>query len=135
MRKGLIGLVALVALVSMSCSHDPVGIGTTRGEWTLETVNGQSLPYTMSGSGANKTELMSDVLMLYEGFTYDETVTLRTTVNGQATTTTTKKPGPYGISLGAMVFSFNDGTPSKTATVEGNKMTFSEANFVRVFTK
>lgn len=89
----------------------------------------------MSGSGANKTELVSDILMLYEGFTYDETIQTRTTVNGQATTTTTREPGPYSISLGALVFSNNKGLPAKTGTVEGNKLTIPESNFVRVFTK
>ena len=132
MRRTLIGLSVLIAL---GCFSEPVGIRTTRGEWLLEKVNGAPLPYTLSGSGANKTELISDRLFLYEGFTYDETVEIRTTVNGQATTSKTTKPGPYTISQGAMVFSFNDGTPSKTATVEGNKMTFGEPNFVRVFTK
>jgi hypothetical protein len=132
MRKAAI--LILVGL-SIACFSEPVGIRTTRGEWLLEKVNGQPLPFVLSGSGANKTELISDRLFLYEGFTYDETVEIRTTVNGQATTTKTTKPGPYGLSQGAMVFMFNDGTPSKTATVEGNKMTFGEPDFVRIFTK
>lgn len=132
MRKAILGVLLLS---SSACLNEPVGIGTTRGEWLLETVNGAPLPFTLSGSGANKTELISDRLFLHEGFTYDETVEIRTTVDGQATTTKTVKPGPYAISQGAMIFMFNDGTPNKTATVEGNKMTFGELNFVRVFTK
>lgn len=129
-------LVLLVCvLAGLGCFSEPVGIRTTRGEWLLEKVNGQPLPYTLSGSGANKTELVSDRLFLYEGFTYDETIEIRTTVNGQATTTQTLKPGPYTLSQGALVFMFNDGTPSKTATVQGNKMTIGEPDFVRVFTK
>ena len=130
-----IATMLLLLLVSGACLNEPVGLGTTVGRWTLQSVNDKPLPFTMSGSGADKTELVSDVLMLYEGFTYDETVTLRTTVNGQATTTTTRKPGPYSLSLGALTFSFNDGTPSKVANVNGNKMTFFEPGFVRVFTK
>lgn len=132
MRKTAI--VFLVG-ISIACFNEPVGIGTTRGEWLLEKVNGQPLPFTLSGSGANKTELISDRLFLYEGFTYDETVEIRTTVNGQATTAKTIKPGPYAISQGAMVFMFNDGTPNKIATVEGNKLTFGEPNFFRIFAK
>lgn len=132
MRRTAVGLAVLF---SLACFSDTVGISTTRGQWTLESVNGAPLPFTMSGSGANKTELVSDILMLYEGFTYDETIQTRTTVNGQATTTTTKEPGPYGISLGALVFSNNKGLPAKTGTVEGNKLTIAESNFVRVFTK
>lgn len=128
-------VIAMLALSSLSCLNDPVGISTTVGKWTLESVNGQPLPYTMSGSGSNKTELISDVLMLYEGFTYDETIQLRTTVNGQATTTLTKEPGPYAISLGALVFQSNKGLPSKIGKVEGNRMTIAETGFVQVFTK
>jgi hypothetical protein len=131
------GRVFLSSLVfgALACSSEIAGITTTRGQWTLQTVNGQPLPFTISGSGSNKQELVADTLMLYEGFTYEETVAIRTTVNGQATVAITRKPGPYAISQGAMIFSFNDGTPSKTATVQGNKMTFGEYNFVRVFTK
>ncbi len=132
MRRTIFGLLALF---SAGCFNDPVGISTTRGEWTLESVNGARLPFTMSGSGANKTELVSDILMLYEGFTYDETIQTRTTVNGQETTTITKEPGPYGLSQGALVFQNNKGLPAKTGTVEGNKLTISEPNFIRIFTK
>ena len=128
-------ILAILLCLSTGCLDHPVGIGTLRGTWTLETVNGNALPYTMSGSGANKTELMSDVLNLHEGFTYDETIQVRSTVDGQVTTTSTTKPGPYFISLGSVVFASNDGTPNKTALVEGNKMTFTEPGIVRVFSK
>ena len=132
MRKLLLSAVILGAL---ACSGQPVGIRTTRGAWILEQVNGAPLPFTLSGSGANKTELISDSLFLYEGFTYDETIEIRTTVNGQATTTKTTKAGPYAVSQGALVFMFNDGTPSKAAKVDGNKMAIFEPDFVRIFTK
>lgn len=127
--------LALLVFAAVGCFSDPVGISTTRGEWKLETVNGNPLPFTLSGSGANKTELVSDVLFLYEGFTYDETITIRTTVNGEATNSTTKKGWSYSISLGALIFGNNEGLPSKYGKVDANKMTIAEPDFVRVFTK
>jgi hypothetical protein len=131
MRK----LLLFSVILALACSSEPVGLSTTRGEWVLEKVNGAPLPFTLSGSGANKTELMSDSLFLHEGFTYDETVEIRTTVNGQATTTKTTKAGPYAVAQGALVFMFNDGTPSKTAKFEGNKLIILEPALVRTFTK
>ena len=84
MRK----LIAALIFALIACDDGIVGSSTINGAYTLKKVNGASLPYTISGSGSNKTEIVSDVITLYEGFTYSQSLQTRITVNGQATNNT-----------------------------------------------
>ena len=126
---------ALIAL-SFACGESKVtDLHDIRGTWTLQTVNGAPLPYTTSGSGSNKTELVANTLTLYEGSTYSEMTQVRTTVNGQATTSTTTRDASYAIVMGGLVFNNNEGLPARNATLSGHTLTFTEAGFTRVFAK
>lgn len=64
-------LIAILMSSFLACSGDGIaGSSTVNGAYTLRSINGSSLPYTISGSGANKTEILDDVITLYEGGTY-----------------------------------------------------------------
>lgn len=130
MRSVIIGLVAAVTL---SCYNgDITGSSTTRGTYTLRTIAGSDLPFMMPGTG---TEILSDTLTLYEGFTYSETIVSRSTVNGQPVTTTTSRSGPYGINQGALVFGSNTGAPTRTATINANRMILLDGGLTYVYSK
>jgi hypothetical protein len=92
MRKALIGL----ALISVACMDDEVVGGTTlTGAYVLHTVNGSPLPATVAGSGDNRTEVVDDVITLFEGGNYAENGHLRVTENGQATDEIISEAGHY----------------------------------------
>ena len=131
MRKGRLVLIALLA----ACSSGVTGITTVTGNWTLRTVNDSSLPYTLPGSGATKTEVLDDVITLFEGFTYSETSHKRVTVNGQQSTETTIDTGVYSLFGTSITLTPNSGALARRGLIEGNTMTIVENGLVQDYKK
>ena len=128
--------MVFAGLVSLACFEDNiVGSPTVSGDYTLRTINGSSLPYTISGSGANKTEIVSDVITLFQGFTYSEAIVSRVTVNGQATNENKTKTGAFSLFGTSFILSSNDGSLERRGTMSGNTMTIVEPGKVSVLSK
>ena len=123
-------------MVSLACFDDNiVGSPTVSGDYTLRTINGSSLPYTITGSGTSKTEIMSDVITLFQGFTYSESTTSRITANSQVTTETRIKTGPFSLFGTSFTLSSNDGSLERRGTISGNTMTIVEPGKISVLSK
>ena len=131
MRKGYLILAALLA----ACDSGVTGITTVTGNWTLSTINDASLPYTVSGSGANKTEIVDDVITFFEGLTYSETIHTRVTVNGTASTVTTNETGNYNLFGTSVTLTRNSGAASRRGLIDGNTMTIVENGLVQDYKK
>lgn len=129
-------MIAFVVACSVACNNDGLtGSTTVNGKYTLRTVNGSALPYTISGSGANKTEILDDAITLYEGFTYSRSAHSRVTVNGTASDVTTSDAGSYSIFGTSVTLTSGTGGPATLALVSGNSMTVSTAGLTYVFRK
>ena len=129
-------LLGVAALCSAACLNEGMtGSSTITGAYTLRTVNGASLPYTMSGSGANKTELMSDIITLFQGGTYSRERDVRITTNGQISHESTTEGGAYTL-FGTSISMRAAGTgPQILAIINGDTMTIVEAGVTSVFSK
>ena len=126
----------LMAAISVAgCDSGVTGASATTGTYQLRTINGQSLPYAISGSGSNKTEIVDDKFILYEGNTYQESGTMRVTVNGTASTTAISETGSYGTLGTSMTFTNSAGTRQRVAIGDGSKITFVENGLSYVFRK
>ena len=133
MRKALIGVV--VAL-SLACSdYDVTGSSTVNGTYTLRTVNGSPLPYTLPGGGAIKTEIVSDTITLFQGGTFARVRDSRITENGQTTHVSEMDTGSYAL-FGTSV-TLNSTATGKpiVAIINANTMTIVEAGVTSVFSK
>jgi hypothetical protein len=130
-KRYLIPIVALLA----GCSSGVTGITTVTGSWTLRTINNAALPYTISGSGANKTEVIDDVITLFEGFTYSETSHRRVTVDGQQSTVAVVDTGPYSLFGTSITLTPNSGALARRGLIEGNVMTIVEDGLVQDYKK
>lgn len=129
-------LTCFVVAFSFACFGEGItGSPTVTGPYTLRTINGSPLPYTISGSGTVKTEIMHDVITLYQGGTYARTRDSRTTVNGQMTNESTSETGSYGLVGTSVTLRGNGAGQSTLATINGNTMTIVEAGMTAVFTK
>jgi hypothetical protein len=133
MSKRLLITIAILALAA--CDKGVTGISTVTGQWTLRTVNGAALPYTMTSSGANKTELIDDTIILYEGFTFAQTVHTRVTVNGQVSTVTTSESGAYALFGTSVTLTGNSGALARRGLIDGNTMTIVENGLVSAYKK
>jgi hypothetical protein len=132
MRKALI---AFVAALSLACFDEGVtGSSTVTGTYTLRTVNGSPLPYTIPGGGAVKTEIVSDTITLFQGGTFARARDSRITENGQVTMQSATETGSYSL-LGTSI-TLNSVTGKATlGIINGNAMTIVEAGVTSVFSK
>jgi hypothetical protein len=127
--------IFMAAISVAGCDSGVTGASATTGTYQLRTINGQSLPYAISGSGSNKTEIVDDKFILYEGNTYQESGTMRVTVNGTASTTAISETGSYGTLGTSMTFTNSAGTRQRVAIGDGSKITFVENGLSYVFRK
>lgn len=120
MRKLVI--VLLVGIQAACWSDKVTGSSTVFGTYTLRTVNGSSLPFTVSGSGTTKSEIVADTIFLYEGFTFAEQGHYRNTVNGTATAQLVTDRGSFGLLGNSISFFSADGSPVRTYVIDASTM-------------
>jgi hypothetical protein len=132
MRRVLTGLVVAF---SVACLDEGVTGGSTiTGAYTLRSINGSPLPFTISESGTARTEILSDVITLYQGGTYARSRDSRITVNAQVTIESRIETGAYSL-FGTSVSMRNVVGTTTVATIGGNTMTIVEPGMTAVFTK
>jgi hypothetical protein len=132
MRQALVGL----ALLCVGCLNDPVvGTTTLTGAYVLRSVNGSPPPAIVSGSGDNKTEVIDDVITLFEGGSYAENGHTRVTLNGQATDETISETGRYSPLGTSISLTSTSGRTRVTSSSEGTSMVIVEAGVRWVFSK
>ena len=116
-------LIVLLVGVQTACWSDKVtGSSTVFGTYTLRTVNGSSLPFTVSGSGPTKSEIVADTIFLYEGFTFAEQAHYRNTVSGTVTSQTVTDRGSFGLLGNSASFISADGSPVKIYVIDADVM-------------
>lgn len=129
-------LAVLIVAFSVGCLGEGLtGSSTITGDYTLRTINGSPLPYTISGSGADRTEIVREVITLYQGGTYARSRDSRTTVGGQVTSESSAEAGSYTL-LGTSITLVNGANGQATlAGINANTMTIVKAGMTAVFTK
>ena len=132
MRKAVLGFaIALFA----ACDDGVVGTSHISGDYKLKTINGAELPVTISGSGANKTEILDRVITLYNGGTYSEAGHLRVTVNGTASTQPITGSGSYAFFGTSVTLRSSDGTYERRGLFNEKSITIVEEGSTQVFSK
>jgi hypothetical protein len=129
-------LIAFVLTFVVACdSGKVIGTSSVTGTYTLRTINGSSLPYTLPGGGTTKTEILDDVLNLYQGNTYAESGHSRVTVNGQVTDQTISEAGSYSVFGTSITFTSGDGRRTRLSNADSESIIFVEAGVTSVFKK
>jgi hypothetical protein len=128
--------VALLAFAALAaCGGDSsTSPGVVTGTYTLRSVNGAPLPFTVIQIGADKYEITSDVIILSEGGTFSESTNDRTTQNGVVTTSTITDGGTYSLTGTAIsLVSAQSGTIS--GSVSNGTLTLTAEGLALVYTK
>jgi hypothetical protein len=129
--------LALV-FAAIACGSDDSTAPTqasVAGTWTLQTVNGSPLPFTLASSPA-KIELLSYVVNVSSNGTWTSSEQLRTTIGTSATTNTTTDGGTYTLSGNAVAITSNTaGSTPQAGTITGNTLALSQSGFIFIFTK
>jgi len=132
-RKALAAL-ALVGVTA--CLDDPVvGTTTLTGAYVLRTLNGSPPPAVVSGSGDNKTEVIDDVITLFEGGSYAENGHMRVTVNGQSSDEIISETGHYSPLGTSISLNSSTGRTRVTSSSDGRSLVITEAGVRWFFSK
>ena len=130
MRRLALGLLMLV----IACSDDDItDSSTTTGSYSLRTVNGAALPYTITSGTSAGTVIIDEVMNLYQGGTFAGTRHFRATANGPIETRS--ETGAYTLFGTSISFRVNETGLTKIAIGDATRMTFVEQGITMVFTK
>ena len=128
-------LVAVVAFGVGCGGGDSTGPNdSVAGVYSLRTVNGANLPFVLIQVGADKVEITADVLTLTDAGSFTEITTIRTTTNGQVSTTTEADAGSYTRSGTAITATYNSGGTA-TGTIGGGTITVAFEGLSLVYRK
>lgn len=131
--------LALVAtlLAASGCgdTSGPDG-GTLAGTYTLRTVNGSDLPFTLLQVGTElKVEVISDVVTLTANNTFSEVFTTRETENGVVTNDTTTTTGTFTVTGSLVQMTDTEGNTLTASFSGGNTLTATAEGFTLVYRK
>jgi hypothetical protein len=92
--------IAASVLVGTGCSKEFTGIGEglPSATYTLQTINGQTLPLTVAIRGGVRIEILSGTFRIESTTRFTSSATYRRTENGQATTAVENCVGTYNVS-------------------------------------
>lgn len=136
MRRLLLSFVVLFALVLTACGDDDStgpGSANISGTYTLRTINGSNLPFTVFQVGADKVEVLSGNVTLTNGGAYTTLSTVRTTLNGVVTTEPEADAGTYTRNGTAMTLRSNDDGTTVSGTVSNGVLTVVFEGFSAVY--
>jgi hypothetical protein len=129
-------LLALTLVFSVACFDDySTSVGTITGAYTLRTINGAALPYTINVNATTRKEIIDDIITLFSGGTYSRTQHANTTVSGQTTSETTTESGPYQLLGTSVTLTPSGGGPTTITTIDGRTMTIVESGITWTFMK
>ena len=133
MRRLLVLALSLVAACGGDSTTAPPVQEQIAGTWTLSTVNGAPLPFTIAQTGTNKIEILSDVFVVVSTGSFTQTTTVRSTINGVVSTQSVADAGTYTVNGTAITLHFNSDGSTGTASWSGNTMTTTDGGIALVY--
>jgi hypothetical protein len=120
MRK--IFAVCAIAL-GIGCSDSTAPAASVAGVWTLQSLNGYSVPFVSQQSGGDLIELTSDVITADASGSFTQMTVMKYTSNGQVTIDSIPDSGTFAMTVDGPRFAFNSGSPPATGVIDGDTMT------------
>ena len=128
-------ILAMGTLALFACG-DSTGVNQNlNGTYSLQTVNGQALPFTFFQSGTLRQEITADVFTATNG-SFTEVTSERDTnlQTGAVSNFNTSDSGTYTINGTAVTFTFFSNGSTGSGTISGNTFTLVATGFSLVFT-
>ena len=133
--RALIAIIAFTGLVACS-SESGTGVQSHAGTYTLRTVNGVALPYTIIQiDSTTRLELIDDALTLTDAGTFTESGHGRSTIDGKVTTQANVATGTFTLDGTAITLRNNDPTSMATGTLSGTRLTLIQPGLTAVYEK
>jgi hypothetical protein len=135
MRGAVKALLVVAAVALVACGKDSVlgvgGSGSVAGSYTLRTINGNNLPVTVEQIGDDKTEVLSETMVLGDG-TFSLQGSIRVTEGGLTTTQPYANDGTFTQNGSAVILTFSSGA-RESGTASGGTLTLVSGGFTWVY--
>jgi hypothetical protein len=116
-------MAVLLLLASCSESSTEPSYASVAGTWTLQTVNGTALPFTLAEFGEDKVELLSETVVATSSGTFTQSGVIRLTTAGSVTTEPYNDSGTYTLQGSTIIFTFESDDSSGSGNVDDDVVT------------
>lgn len=130
-------MLAMGTLALFACGDSTGVTGSINGTYSLQTVNGAPLPFTIPPQFGDTfvEQVTADVITASNGsFTNSTTVRDTDNTSGQVTISTSSVTGTYVINGTAVTFNFQGGG-TENGSISGNTITIVAAGLSLVYTR
>jgi hypothetical protein len=134
MRR-LVAFTLSFAAGACSLHHSALSRTSAVGDWTLKSVNGHPLPFTIGEQGQYKSELVSVALHVDPNGSFVFTPRDRESMGGQVSEKSNPDPGTYVLTGTLLALRFASDGKTYTATMNGNTLTLVQRGGTYVFTR
>lgn len=128
--------LAAAAILLAACGDDTPSEPTNQsvaGTWTLRTVNGSNLPYTLQQFGNDRIELLNETISVQASGTFTQQGTLRFTTGGLVTTEPYTDGGTYTLNGSTATFTFNSDGSTGVAAIGDDVLSVAYAGQTFVY--
>ena len=129
MRRLAASILLFAAATVSACGDSTgpgLGLGTSTGTYSLRTINGNALPYTIEEGAGTTVVIVSDAFALQAGGRFTEAFSLRVTENGTTTTQSGTNAGTWALTGTAVTLTL-DGGGSVSGTLSGGVLTIVDS--------
>lgn len=132
MKKLFFALLAVAIACSDSTGPTKASVA---GTWTLQSINGVTLPVVIDQSLTSKLEITGDVLTVSSSGSFTQATSFRLTQNNVVQTQTIPDAGSYVLSGSTVTFQFQSDGSTGTGTLNGNTMTVTAGGSTYIYMK
>ena len=115
----------------VACGDDVIGPEDIAGTYTLQSVNGQSLPWGLEAG----VEVTAGSITITQNMTCSRSLTATLTDGGTVVSVTNADEGTYTFVNGAIMFSWDSGGSTDSGSIGGSQLTITVDGDVLIFRK
>lgn len=134
LRRTALSVIAVTLITA--CGGDSTAPKTTvAGTWSLQSINGASLPASFPPSNGSTITVTASTLNMVANGTYNEVISLRIVTGAATTTTTVSEVGTWTENNGSVFFSDQTDKTTYQGSVTGNTLTEIVDGFTQVYAR
>ena len=116
-------LTLCAVLLAIACGDSTGPSASVAGTWTLQSLNGFTVPFKSPQAPGDTIELTSDVIDASASGTFTQMTVVKTTKSGTVTIDSIPDAGSYSVKGNVVTFDFTSDAPNGAGVIDGNTMT------------